>query len=372
MIKRLLEDRIPAYMDFKKAIVIKGARQVGKTTLLKALLQGKERVLWVDGDDPFERGLWSDISREEILRLIRGFEYIVFDEAQRIVNIGLAAKMILDAALHKQVFISGSSSLDLASSIHEPLTGRKWTFELYPLSWEELVRAQGLAPSLSQLDSLLITGLYPEVYTAKERREKLLRELADSYLYKDVLEYGGLKKPEVIVQLLQALAFQLGQEVSYHELAKKLRINHETVQRYIRLLEDSYVLFRLRPLSRNRRKEIFLTRKIYFYDLGIRNAVINAFRPLSARNDVGALWENFIIMELVKKYRYAERGAQFFFWRSKSGSEVDFVVQEGDAFYAYEMKYKAGRKLRFPPSFTELYQPEEMKVLNRENFYQHI
>ncbi len=356
-------------MDFKKAIVIKGARQVGKTTLLRALLKGKDKVLWIDGDDPFERRLWSDIGKEEIFRLIRGFDYIVFDEAQRIGNIGLAAKMILDADLGKQVFISGSSSLDLSSSIHEPLTGRKWTFELFPLSWEELVRHQGLLPTIRELDSLLITGFYPEVYTSQERKEKLLRELTDSYLYKDVLEYGNLKKPEIIVQLLQALAFQLGQEVSYHELAGKLRVNHETVQRYIRLLEDSYVLFRLSPLSRNRRKEIFLSRKIYFYDLGIRNAVINAFQPPSSRNDMGALWENFILMEMLKKHRYAESGARFFFWRSKTGSEVDLVLQEGDAFHAYEIKYNPKRKVRFPPNFLERYQVAEAKVLHRENFY---
>ncbi len=369
MIERLISKHIASHIDFKKAILLKGARQVGKTTLLKELLRDKTSVLWIDGDDPFDRNLWGNMTKDQLQLLIGDFKYLVFDEAQRISNIGLAAKMIVDTQHSKQVFLSGSSSLNLNSSINEPLTGRKWSFELYPLSWQEIVRALGFVPALRRLDEMLITGTYPEIFTTSEHKQKLLRELAGSYLYRDVLEYGGIRKPDLIFQLLQALAYQIGSEVSYHELARMLRVNHETISRYISLLEESYVIFRLIPWSSNLRKEITTTRKIYFYDNGIRNAIINNFSPPGIRSDMGLLWENFVVSEMHKKYAYKDIGARFYFWRSKSGAEIDLVLQTEQDLHAYEIKYRAGKKVRFAPSFLERYQPVSTAVIDRENFH---
>lgn len=369
MIQRTITSQLQGIIDFEKAIIIKGARQVGKTTLIQELLQDKENTLWVDGDDPSARSIWDNISKENIKRLIAQSSYIIFDEAQRIENIGLTVKMILDMKLNKQVVISGSSSLNLASSINEPLTGRKWTFELFPISWPELEAHQNLMVSLQQLETRLIWGSYPEIISSNTFQTRRLLELASSYLYKDILEYGDIRKPELIVKLLKALAYQVGNEVSYHELANMLQVDNETIQKYIGLLEDSYVIFRLNPLSTNPRKEISTSRKIYFFDNGIRNAIINNFDLIEARNDIGQLWENYIVSEFYKKSRYQELHDELFFWRSKSKSEIDLVKKQAETYHAFEIKYNPNRKARFAQSFIERYQPERCEVVHRDNFY---
>ena len=282
MIDRILSEKVAGFLSPDKAVIIQGARQVGKTTLIKRLLAGREDVLWVNGDDPTDRVTWDNLSQATIMRYLAGFDYLVIDEAQRIINIGLTVKMIVDGPAQVQVIVSGSSSLDLASSINETLTGRKWTFELFPLSWAEIVGHYQLVPALRQLDQRLVLGAYPEVVTAASAVNERLREIAASYLYKDILEYGAVRKPELIVKLLRALAFQVGSLVSYNELANMLQVSSETIRRYISLLEESHVIFRLEPLSRNPRKEISTSRKIYFIDNGMRNAVIdnlNELRP---------------------------------------------------------------------------------------------
>ena len=369
MIKRQLSEIIPNYIDFQKAILLKGARQVGKTTLIEGLLGDKKDVLWVNGDNPQMRNLWSDITKENLQLFITDYNYIVIDEAQRIGNIGLATKMIIDMKLNKQVILSGSSSISLSSSINEPLTGRKWTFELFPLSWQEIVAHNRLMPVLQQLETILIFGLYPEIYNIREKKSKRLKELASSYLYKDILELADIRKPEILSKLLQALAYQVGSEVSYHELANMLKVSQETVVRYIDLLEESYVIYRLSPLSVNPRKEISTSRKIYFYDNGVLNAIINNFAPLASRNDIGLLFENFIITEMIKKNKNDQKDDTFYFWRSKSNSEIDLIKKSGNDYHAYEIKYNPRKKGRFTPSFVERYKPTEMHTINSDNFY---
>lgn len=372
MVNRIISASFLEYIDFEKAIVLKGARQVGKTTLIKQLIPEKE-ALWLDGDDPNVRLRWGNISKENLLLFVSPYKYIVFDEAQRIENIGLTAKMIVDAKLEKQVVLSGSSSLSLASSTNEPLTGRKWNLELFPLSWAEIVAELGLLNALQRLDELLIFGSYPEIFSATNKKEKRLTELTSSYLYKDVLEYGDIRKPELLNKLLRALAFQVGSEVSYNELANLLGVDNQTIRRYIDLLEESYVIFRLEPLSKNPRKEISTSRKVYFYDNGVRNAIINDFNLLNERSDVGALWENFIISEIYKRERYkVDKQKQLFFWRSKNQAEVDLVLEYAQAYEGIEIKYNPNKKVRFPDSFKKTYAPESNQVINRENFFHYL
>ncbi len=369
MINRAIEKQISDCFDFEKAIIIIGARQVGKTTLIKSLVSEYKNVLWVDGDDPQDRNIWSDVTKSDVKQFIAEYEFIVFDEAQRIKNIGLAVKMILDMKLQKQLIVSGSSPIDINSSIKEPLTGRKWTFELFPLSWGEIINHQGLLNSIKATEQLMIYGTYPEIFSNTSHKKTRLRELASSYLFKDLFTYANIRKPDIIVELLEALAYQIGNEVSYHELSNMLKIDHATIKRYIGLLEDSFVIFRLPPLSTNPRKEISTSRKIYFHDNGIRNAIINNFSPLKIRSDKGALWENYIISEIYKINKYSSDSGKLYFWRSKAGSEIDIVIQQQDQYNAYELKYNPSKKVRFTPSFIKRYQPKKTEVINTENYY---
>ncbi len=371
-INRAVREIVDQRLDDHKALIIQGARQVGKTTLIRQLVDSDREVLWVDGDDPADRLRWGNIERSLLQRLVRGYDYLVIDEAQRIENVGLAVKMAIDGKLPVKVILSGSSALNLASTLNEPLTGRKWSFELFPLSWGEIEAAYRLPVALDRLSELLILGCYPEIVTAEDSKEERLREIAASYLYKDILEHGDIRKPDLIVKLLRALAYQIGSEVSYHELAQLLGVDSKTVQRYIQLLEDSYVLLRLPPLSTNPRKEISTSRKIYFLDNGIRNAVVDDLSPLGERNDRGQLWENFMVTELYKRQRNSKRGGQFFFWRSRSQAEVDLVLKEGSSVTAYEFKYNSRKKVSFPKSFTERYSPQAEHVIHPENFFEYL
>ena len=370
IIHRKIQDRIHQRLNDTKAIVLQGARQVGKTTLIGQLLAHQDRALWVNGDDPNSRLRWNNIDAAVLSQLTQGYDYLVIDEAQRIENIGLTAKMAVDNRLPVKVILSGSSSLNLASSVNEPLTGRKWSYELFPLSWGELVRAYRLPPMLDRLDERLIYGCYPEVVT-QDSKEERLREIAASYLYKDILEYGDVRKPDLIIKLLQALAYQVSSEVSYQELSRLLGVDVKTVQRYIQLLEDSYVLLRLSALSTNPRKEISTSQKIYFLDNGIRNAIIEDFNPFQVRNDRGPLWENFVVTELYKQRRNAGGGSQFYFWRSRSQAEVDLVIRSAGHYEAFECKYCPRRTTyKLPNSFVKRYEPTATTVVHAENFYQ--
>ena len=370
MITRTITQNLVADCDNKKAIVVIGPRQVGKTTLIQKIVEGK-KTLFLNGDDPQTRLQLATANFQFLLQLVMDYETIVIDEAQRIENIGLTIKMLVDAKLNKQFILTGSSSLDLGNQINEPLTGRKWEHQLFPLSWSEVKNHYLFPNAYSRLEEFLIYGMYPEVVTEANKQKRLL-QLSGSYLYQDILELVNIKKPDLLMKLLNALALQLGSEVSYNELAKILGVDRMTVINYIDLLEKVYVIFRLHPFSTNQRKEITAKPKIYFYDNGIRNAIIGQFNPLQSRQDVGALFENFFISEKIKQLNYKGFYGKTHYWRNTQQAEIDFIeINEGEI-TAHEIKYNPNKKVNFTKSFTEKYHPKETLVVNKDNFWEYL
>lgn len=362
---------LQAKVDYKKAIIILGPRQVGKTTLITQMASGMSAdYLYINGDDPAVRLQWNNPSQAFINQYIGDYKVVVIDEAQRLDNIGLSAKMIIDAQKKIQLFLSGSSSLEIANRLNEPLTGRKWEYRLYPFSWKELTAEFSLARTLPRLEEFLITGMYPEVISSPANAKEILVNLAGSYLYKDVLELGGVRRPEILLKLLQALAWQVGNEVSYSELSRTIGADKETVDNYIDLLEKAFVIFRLTPFSRNLRNEISTTRKIYFYDNGVRNTIINNFASVGQRNDIGALWENFLISERKKQQAYTGFYGNTYFWRTTAQAEIDYLEEQDGQITAYEFKWSPKAKARFPASFVKEYNPPVTRVIHRDNFWE--
>lgn len=370
MITRTITQNLIADCDNKKAIVVIGPRQVGKTTLIQKIVEGK-KTLFLNGDDPQTRLQLATANFQFLLQLVTDYDTIVIDEAQRIENVGVAVKMLIDAKLNKQFILTGSSSLDLGNKINEPLTGRKWEHQLFPLSWSEIKNHYSFANAYARLEEFLIYGMYPEVVTEANKQKRLL-QLSGSYLYQDILELVNIKKPDLLMKLLNALALQLGGEVSYNELAKILGVDRMTVINYIDLLEKVYVIFRLHPFSTNQRNEITAKPKIYFYDNGIRNAIIGQFNPLQSRQDVGALFENFFISEKMKQLNYKGFYGKTHYWRNMQQAEIDFIeINEGEIL-AYEIKYNPNKKVNFTKSFTEKYHPKETLVVNKDNFWEYL
>ncbi len=366
MYQRTVENSIKDNIGSGKAIIVVGARQVGKTTLIKKILEGQE-YLFLDADDPSIRQSLLSPNTEEI-RTILGENKIVFvDEAQRIDGIGLTLKIITDQFKKVQLFVSGSSSFDLGNKINEPLTGRKWEYQLFPISWEEFEKKEGFVNSEQQIENRLLFGFYPEVLNNKGKERTTLKNLVSSYLYRDILAYSEIRKPEILDNLLLALALQVGSEVNYNELAGTIGVNKITIQKYIDILEKGYIIFRLNSFSRNLRNEIKRNRKIYFYDNGIRNMIIGNFIPLKLRTDVGALWENFLISERKKQNVYKETFARMYFWRTKQQQEIDFVEEKDGKIYGYEFKWQSKSGIKLPKTFTETYNAET-KVIDRNNF----
>jgi predicted AAA+ superfamily ATPase len=371
MINRLLESTLKAKVDYKKAIVVLGPRQVGKTTLINEIAANiTKNFLYINGDDPAVRLAWNNPSQAFIKTYIGDHKVIVIDEAQRIENIGVSAKMIVDAKMDVQLFLSGSSALEIANKINEPLTGRKWEYRLYPLSWAEINTYYSFAKTSTRLEDFLVTGMYPEVITHPENAIEILSNLAGSYLYKDILELRGIRKPEILLKLLQALAWQLGNEVSYNELAQTVGADKATVSEYLDLLEKAFVIFRLSPFARNLRNEITSTRKIYFYDNGVRNTIINNFAPVSQRNDMGALWENFMISERKKQLAYSGFHGNTFFWRNTAQAEIDYIEEKDGKISAFELKWNPKAKAHFPKAFLGEYHPLITKVIHRDNYWE--
>ncbi len=370
MIEREISKNILNDWNSKKAIVLLGPRQVGKTTLINQLVDGKS-VLKLNGDDPQTRIQLSNVDFNFLKNLVSDYDVVFIDEAQRIENIGLAVKMLVDADLGKQIIVTGSSSLDLGNKINEPLTGRKWEHQLFPLSWQEIRKEYTFATAIQRMEEFLIYGLYPEVVTDSQKK-KILLELSGSYLYKDILELGNIKKPDLLMKLLNALALQLGNEVSYNELSKILGVDRLTIVNYIDLLEKAFVIFRLYPYSTNQRNEITSKPKVYFYDNGIRNAIIGQFNPLKSRNDVGALFENFFISEKFKRLSYDGFYGKMHYWRNTQQAEIDYLEILETKINAYEIKYSSKVKVHFTKSFTEKYHPENTFVVNSENFWKYL
>lgn len=373
-IQRKLQEIIASRLFRHKAIIILGARQVGKSTLMKHVTEEFEgSVLALNCDDPDVRSILTDINSVNLRLLLGQNKIVAIDEAQRVENIGLVLKRIVDEYPNMQLLVSGSSTLRLKSSINEPLTGRKYEYEMYPISTGELFDTFGLMPTIQHLESRLIYGSYPDVLTHPEEAKDLLRTLADSYLYKDILEMDEVRKPVVLQKILIALALQLGSEVSFNEVARTVGSDPKTVERYIDLLEKCYVLYSLPGLSRNLRNELKKTRKIFFYDTGIRNAVLQNYAPVSLRNDMGALWENFFIMERIKHNAYMGRHVNYYFWRTTTQQEIDFIEESDGEFSIFEMKWNSTKSnAKFPQSFIDSYHPKQAVVVTPDNYLDYL
>ena len=370
MYQRLLENTVKEKIGSGKAIIIVGARQVGKTTLIKKLLQGKE-YLFLDADDPTIRQLLSRPNTEQIKTFLGGYETVFVDEAQRIEGIGLTLKIITDQFKNVQLFVSGSSSFDLGNKLNEPLTGRKWEYELFPISWEEFEKKEGFIKAEQQIEDRLLYGFYPEVLNNQGKEREVLKNLVSSYLYRDILAFSDIRKPEILDNLLLALALQVGSEVNYNELSQTIGVNKITIQKYIDILEKGYIVFRLYSFSRNLRNEIKRNRKVYFYDNGLRNMIIGNFNQIKLRTDIGALWENFLISERVKQNTYKDTFARIYFWRTKQKQEIDFVEEKDGRIFGFEFKWKAKPKTKLPETFVKTYSAET-KVIDRNNFREFV
>ena len=369
MISRYIEKIVTEKMHGGKAIVLVGARQVGKTTLIKKLLNNFD-YLFLDADDPTVRQLLSSPNTEEIRTLIAEHKIVFLDEAQRIPGIGLTLKIITDQFKDVQLIVSGSSSFDLGNALNEPLTGRKWEYELYPITWEEYENSIGYLKSTQQLENRLIYGFYPEVINNQGKERETLMNLVNSYLYRDILAFSDIRRPEVLEKLLQALALQMSNEVNYNEIAQLIGVNKVTVQKYIEILEKGYIVFRLTSFSGNLRNEIKQNRKIYFYDNGIRNMIIGNFTALDLRQDKGALWENFLISERLKQNKYKQTFSKMYFWRTKQQQEIDLVEVLNANIFGYEIKWQ-NKNTRFPETFSKNYD-SICKVIDKNNFREFV
>ena len=370
MIQRTLQSVIANYIGKGKVILLVGARQVGKSTLFRQVVaSASDRILWLNCDLAETRNTLTNPSLEELRLLTAGYPLVVIDEAQRVENIGLTLKLLTDNFPSIQLLVTGSSALGLHDHINEPLTGRKIEYRLFPISTEEIYRAEGLIATRGRLSSRLIYGSYPDILFGALPPEKALRELADSYLYKDVLEIEGLRKSAVLQKLLTALALQVGSEVSYNELSKTVGIDNKTVEKYIDILEKCFIIFRLDSYSRNIRTELTKGKKIYFCDLGIRNAILNNFAPLDTRSDVGALWENFFIMERMKHNHYADHAVRPYFWRTSDKQEIDYIEEYNGELHLFEMKWNAKKQnTKFPNLFVSTYHPTRTDIVTPDNY----
>lgn len=372
MIKRKIEQLILEKLDDKKAIIIYGARQTGKTTVLKKIFAGSDDVLWLNADEPGVRASLENISSARLKAITGDKKYIVVDEAQRIKNIGLTLKLITDELPEKKLIATGSSSFELANDIKEPLTGRKWEYGLFPLAFEELVNQTDIITEESMLPHRLIYGSYPDVLLNEGNEKEILQQLTDSYLYKDILLWQNIKKADKLIQLLQALALQLGSEVSFNELGNMVGLDNLTVEKYIQLLEQSYVIFRLPAFSRNLRKELKRGKKIYFFDNGIRNALLANFSPLEFRQDIGALWENYLISERMKTLEYNRIWVNSYFWRTQDQQEIDYIEERDGLLYAWEFKWNPAKRVRFSKTFTQAYPNHKLETISRGNYFEFL
>jgi uncharacterized protein len=371
MIERTLLNTLEQRIDYKKALIIFGPRQTGKTTLAKALAnQLQQPVEYFNGDAAVTKSLWRVENIEALKQSFGAKKFVILDEAQMIEQVGIICKQLIDANLGIQFVITGSSSFTIADKTQEPLTGRKWEYFLYPISCAELMAYQGIPTFLQSLQQYMVFGMYPEVVTHLPDAKEVLANIASSYLYKDVLALVGLKKPQLLEKILKALALQVGNEVSLNELATLVSADVKTVDSYIYLLEQVFVVFRLGTISRNERNEISTKKKIYFYDNGIRNSLLGNFAPVSIRQDVGALWENFLITERKKLLQYHGFHGRTYFWRNKQQAEIDYVEEIDGKIYAYEFKWNPLAKVKFSALFLENYKPIETKVIHPENFWQ--
>ena len=374
MIRRLLQDKIEERMFSGKVIIVIGARQVGKSTLFNMVLEGRqEPVLQLNCDEPEVREMLAGMNSQELRLLIAGNKIVMIDEAQRVDRIGMTLKRITDNFPDVQLLVTGSSSFELQNRLDEPLTGRKYEYHLFPLSTGELMRAYGLLGVKQTLENRLIYGSYPDIFNHKEDAKELLHNLSGSYLYKDILSLDNVRRPTLLVKLLTALALQVGSEVSYNELAQTVGTDNKTVEKYVDLLEKCFIIFKLSGFSRNLRTELKRAKKFYFYDNGIRNAILQNFAPLALRQDTGALWENFFISERIKANQYAVRYVNSYFWRTNQQQEIDYIEEADGQFSLFEMKWNPKKaNTQFPASFLSTYDVREQAIVTPENWMEWV
>ncbi len=369
IINRIIENKIKDSLFKKKAIIIFGPRQVGKTTLVENILKTiNEPILRFNGDESDIRELLSNTTSSMLKTLTAGKRIIYIDEAQRIENIGITIKLFVDTMPEKQIIATGSSSFELANLINEPLTGRKYEFMLFPLSFSEMKLHSGLIEEKRQLEQRLVFGSYPEIIVIPKDAKKHLKLLAGSYLYKDILSLDSIHKPVILEKILKALALQLGSEVKYNELSKLIGADKQTIEKYIDILEKAFIIFRLPALNRNVRNEIKKGKKIYFYDNGIRNAVLGDFTNLKSRSDVGALWENYLVSERKKVLSYNDSDAFSFFWRTTQQQEIDYIEENASSIYAWEFKWNKNAKAKFAKTFLLGYSPSQLNIISPEKY----
>lgn len=355
-----------------KVLLLIGPRQVGKTTLLKNILtsiSSEKKVQFWNCDESDARQFLSEANSAKLKSFVGNSDFIVIDEAQRVKDVGLTIKLLHDSFPNVQLAVTGSSSLDLSNSINEPLTGRKFEYNLFPFSTNELVNHTSMLEEMRLLKNRLVYGFYPDVVNNPGEEKEILTNIANSYLYKDVFEFQDIRKSSVIEKLVQALALQVGSEVSFNELGNLLGIDTVTVQRYVDLLEKAYVIFHIRSFSRNVRNELKKSIKIYFYDNGVRNSVISNFSPVELRSDIGALWENFLISERIKNNTYHNKHAKYYFWRTTQKQEIDFIEEVDQNLFAYEFKYNPKKvNSKCPVTFSNNYPNVPFDVITSENY----
>ena len=368
MIHRILEEKIQPLLGGNKAIIVMGARQVGKSTLLNQLLGENKNALWLNGDDIDVQNLFHEMSSTRMRALLGNNKFLVIDEAQRIPDIGLRIKLVTDQVSDVQVIATGSSSFELASKVNEPLTGRKREFKMFPLTFKEMVSHSNLLDELRMIPHRLVYGYYPEVVSNPGDEKNTLKELSDSYLYKDILSLDSISKPDKLVRLLKALALQIGNQISYNEIGNMISLDSKTVERYVDILEKSFIIFRLGSFSRNLRNELKASRKIYFWDLGIRNAIIGNLAQIENRTDAGELWENFAIAERLKQNAYQNSFAQSWFWRTQQQKEIDYIEEENGMIHAFEFKWNEHKaRTKCPESFSTAYPDALFQVITPKN-----
>lgn len=374
LIGRHLQSVIESKFFKGKAILLIGARQVGKSTLFNQIIQGhSEPILTLNCDEPEVKNLLTEVNTAELRMLIGNNRIVMIDEAQRVPGIGLTLKRITDNFPEVQLLVTGSSSFQLQDKLDEPLTGRRYEYHLYPISTGELLESGSLLAVKQTLESRLLFGSYPDVLNHSDEAKEILMNIAGSYLYKDLLALEGIRKPALLEKLLVALALQIGSEVSYHEIAQTIGSDSKTVEKYIDLLEKCYIIFRLSAFSRNLRTELKKSKKIYFHDNGIRNAILQNFAPLSLRNDVGALWENFFISERMKANHYKGRYCKSYFWRTTQQQEIDYIEEEDGTFTAFEMKWNPKKASTVLPStFVNTYSVKESFIITPESYLEHV
>lgn len=375
MITRFLETQVLKSLQPGQVVGLFGPRRVGKTVLMEKIIQGlgDQKILSVAGDNLSAAENLSSQRLDVLEKFLLDFEYLFIDEAQKIPNIGINLKLIVDHIKNIKVFVTGSSSFDLRRQVGEPLVGRNRFFHLYPIAQLELKQSESWLQTQTSLETRLIFGSYPQVIEANTNNEKqkILESIRDGYLLKDILELDNLKNSLFIFNLLRAIAFQIGNDISYSELASNLDVNKKTVMRYLELLEKIYVVFPLYPFSRNLRKEYFKTPRYYFWDNGVRNAIISNFNPLNSRDDVGKLWENYCQIERLKKVHYTNLSSNRYFWRTYDKKEIDLIEEREGKLFAFEFKWKR-EQAKLPKLFMKTYKNSEFKLINQENYLDFI